>query len=200
MSVFRLYTERKDRENFEAVSLLNELRNIPGNENLSRLRILNRYDVEGLEAQDFEACKNLIFAEPFTDETLEALPDDASNILAVEALPGQYDQRADAAEQCAMLLLGFRPVVRTARIYIFYGDVKNFDGVRKFLINPVEAREAQLEEYQSLEAEYSRPEDVKTIETEKLSELKNLAMSTEDLECCRKYFESEGRDPTETEI
>ena len=200
MSVFRLYTERKDRENFEAVSLLNELRNIPGNENLSRLRILNRYDVEGLEARDFEACKNLIFAEPFTDETLEALPDDASNILAVEALPGQYDQRADAAEQCAMLLLGFRPVVRTARIYIFYGDVKNFDGVRKFLINPVEAREAQLEEYQSLEAEYSRPEDVKTIEIKKLSELKNLAMSPEDLECCRKYFESEGRDPTETEI
>ncbi|MBQ9419614.1 MAG: hypothetical protein IJU31_04475, partial [Synergistaceae bacterium] len=200
MSVFRLYTERKDRENFEAVSLLAELRNIPGNENLSHVRILNRYDAEGLTSEDFKTCQNLIFAEPFTDSILRELPSDADKILAVEFLPGQYDQRADSAEQCAMLLLGVRPVVRTARVYVFYGEINNFEGIKNFLINPVEAREAQLEEYQSLEAKYSRPNDVKNIDIEKFSELRNLAMSQEDLECCKKYFTSENRNPTETEI
>ena len=117
MSVYRLYIERKDRENFEAVSLLNELKNISGNENLSQVKILNRYDVEGLSSETFMTCRHLIFAEPFTDNILNTLPDDYKQILAVEFLPGQYDQRADAAEQCAMLLLGFRPVVRTAKIY-----------------------------------------------------------------------------------
>ena len=202
MQAFRLYTERKDQENFEAVSLRDEIKNIPGNENLSRVRILNRYDVEGLNEENFSKCRHAIFAEPFTDEILESLPRDfeSGKILAVEFLPGQYDQRADAAEQCAMLLLGFRPVVRTARIYIFYGDLKNFEAVKKFLINPVEAREAQLDEYKSLETIYPTPEDVKKIPLNQLTKLQNLAMSSEDLECCRKYFESEGRDPTETEI
>lgn len=202
MQVFRIYTERKDRENFEVLSLLGEIKNIPGNEKVSGLRILNRYDVEGLTDEMFEACKHEIFAEPFTDKILDSLPGDfePGKILAVEYLPGQYDQRADAAEQCAGLLLGFRPVIKTAKIYIFYGELKNLEAVRKFLINPVEAREAQLSEYKSLEAEAPTPDDVKSIELNKLTELKNLAMSREDLECCKKYFELEGRNPTETEI
>jgi len=202
MQVFRIYTERKDKENFEVLSLLDEIKNIPGNENISRVRILNRYDAEGLNNEMFETCKHEIFAEPFTDEILDNLPNDieTGKILAVEFLPGQYDQRADAAEQCAMLLLGFRPVIKTAKIYIFYGDLKNLEAVKKFLINPVEAREAQLNEYKSLETDYPAPSDVKKIPLSKLTELKNLAMSREDLECCRKYFEAEGRDPTETEI
>ncbi len=202
MQIFRIYTERKDRENFEVLSLLDEIKNIPGNENISGVRILNRYDVEGLNNKMFETCKHEIFAEPFTDNILDTLPNDfeTGEILAVEFLPGQYDQRADAAERCAMLLLGFRPVIKTAKIYIFYGDLKNFSAVKKFLINPVEAREAQLSEYKSLEIDYPAPSDVKKIPLNKLTELKNLAMSREDLECCRKYFEAEGRDPTETEI
>ena len=204
MQVFRIYTERKDKENFEVRSLLEEIKDIPGNENISKVRILNRYDVSGanLNNEMLETCKHAIFAEPFTDEILDNLPNDfeAGKILAVEFLPGQYDQRADAAEQCAMLLLGFRPVIKTAKIYIFYGDLKNLEAVKKFLINPVEAREAQLNEYKSLETNYPTPSDVKKIPLNKLSELKNLAMSREDLECCRKYFESEGREPTETEI
>ncbi|MBR2208492.1 MAG: hypothetical protein IJ859_06750, partial [Synergistaceae bacterium] len=204
MQVFRIYTERKDKENFEVRSLLEEIKDIPGNENISKVRILNRYDVSGanLNNEMLETCKHAVFAEPFTDEILDNLPNDfeAGKILAVEFLPGQYDQRADAAEQCAMLLLGFRPVIKTAKIYIFYGDLKNLEAVKKFLINPVEAREAQLNEYKSLETNYPTPSDVKKIPLNKLNELKNLAMSREDLECCRKYFESEGREPTETEI
>ncbi|MBR6901646.1 MAG: hypothetical protein IKN30_06255, partial [Synergistaceae bacterium] len=196
--VFRLYTERKDRNNFEVLSLLNEIKNINGNENISRVRILNRYDVEGLNADMFETCKNSIFAEPFTDDISDTLPNDADKILAVEFLPGQYDQRADAAEQCAMLLLGFRPIVRTAKIYLFYGEINNFEGVKKFLINPVEAREAGWE--LGVRSEELGVKDIKFIELEKLTELKNLAMSAEDLECCKKYFQSEKRNPTETEI
>ena len=161
--VHRLYTERKDKNNFEVQSLLNEVKNIQGNENISRVRILNRYDIQGLDDEMLNECKFTIFSEPFTDEILEFLPDDYDKVLAVEFLPGQYDQRADSAEQCAMLLLGFRPVIRTARIYLFYGELKNFDAVKKFLINPVESREAQLDEYKSLEIDYPVPDDVKTI-------------------------------------
>ena len=177
---------------------MNEIKNFPGNENLSRVRILNRYDIQGLSDKELDSCKYLIFAEPFTDNILQVLPDDANKIFAVEYLPGQYDQRADAAEQCAGLLLGFRPVIKTARIYLFYGDINNFDAIKKILINPVESREAQLNEYESLDLNYSRPDDVKIIDN--LSSLQGLAMSHEDLECCKKYFDSEKRRPTSTEI
>ena len=106
MSVFRIYTERKDKQNFEVMSLLEEIKSIHGNENILgtgdelRLRILNRYDIEGVNNEMLETCKREIFAEPFTDEILTSLPDDfeSGKILAVEFLPGQYDQRADAAE------------------------------------------------------------------------------------------------------
>ena len=196
--VHRLYTERKDKNKFEALSLLGELKNISGNENLSRLRILNRYDIQGLDDKDLDSCKYLIFAESMTDDVIYSLPDDNCKILAVEYLPGQYDSRADSAETCASLLLGFRPIIKTARIYLLYGEVNNLESIKKFLINPVESREAQLTEYDSLDMNYSRPDDVKSIDD--YDSLKNLAMSHEDLECCKRYFDSEGRTPTQTEI
>ena len=175
--VHRLYTERKDS-------------------NDTHRRILNRYDIQGLTDDMLEQCKFSVFADPCTDNILSSLPE-ADYTLAVEYLPGQYDQRADAAEQCAMLLLGFRPVIRTAKIYLFYGDT-DIEALKKELINPVEAREAQLAEYDTLDINYPVPEDVKTVQD--YSELKGLAMSTEDLECCKKYFATEGRMPTLTEI
>ena len=175
--VHRLYTERKDDSN-------------------NTIRVLNRYDIQGLSDEMLEACKFSVFADPCTDNILYSLPE-ARHILAVEYLPGQYDQRADAAEQCAMLLLGFRPVIRTAKIYLFYDDT-DIDAMRKQLINPVEAREAQLGEYDTLDMNYAVPDDVQTVKD--YSELKGLAMSDEDLECCKRYFASEGRMPTRTEI
>ena len=177
---------------------MNEIKILSGNENISQVRILNRYDIQGLSDSELDSCKNLIFSEPFTDNIIENLPGDSNKILAVEYLPGQYDQRADSAEQCAGLLLGFRPVIKTARIYLFYGELNNFDAVKKFLINPVESREAQLNEYDSLDLNYSRPDDVKIIDD--LLSTKGLAMSREDLECCKKYFDSENRKPTAAEI
>ncbi|MBR0151144.1 MAG: phosphoribosylformylglycinamidine synthase [Synergistaceae bacterium] len=193
--VQRIYTERKDPNPPEILSLMNELQHIA---NLTHIRILSRYDIQGLTPTQLNECANSIFAEPFTDNILHSLPNDADYVLAVEYLPGQYDQRADAAEQCAGLLLGFRPTVRTARVYLFYGDIPNFEAVKKHLINPVEAREAQLDEYESLDMDYSRPDDVKTVDD--VMSLQGLAMSREDLECVRKYFASEGRNPTQTEI
>ncbi|MBQ7155790.1 MAG: phosphoribosylformylglycinamidine synthase [Synergistaceae bacterium] len=192
--VHRLYTTRKDTRNPEALSLLQELKA----SGLRDIRIFSRYDVQGLTDEQLSSCKYSIFAEPFTDELTDSLPEKADYILAVEYLPGQYDQRADAAEQCAMLLLGFRPLIRTARVYLCYGDNLDTEALRKFFINPVEAREAQLEEYSSLELDYSRPDDVKTVDD--YGTLHGLAMSPEDLECIKKYFASEGRLPTQTEI
>ncbi|MBQ7544306.1 MAG: phosphoribosylformylglycinamidine synthase [Synergistaceae bacterium] len=192
--VHRLYTTRKDTHNPESQSLLQELRA----SGLEDIRIYSRYDVEGLTDGQLSECRYSVFAEPFTDILAETLPDGADYVLAVEYLPGQYDQRADAAEQCAMLLLGFRPVIRTAKVYLCWGKSLDTEALRKFFINPVEAREAQLEEYDSLEMEYSRPDDVKTVED--YSSLKNLAMSQEDLECIKRYFAALGRQPTRTEI
>ncbi|MBR1438969.1 MAG: hypothetical protein IJ587_10585, partial [Synergistaceae bacterium] len=96
--VHRIYTERKDPLNPETLSLSAELQNLTGS-TFNRIRILNRYDVQGLDDSQAAVCTDSIFAEPFTDNVLTSLPDDADEVLAVEYLPGQYDQRADSAEQ-----------------------------------------------------------------------------------------------------
>ena len=191
--VHRIYTERKEPD----TSLLNEIRDITGL-SFERVRVLNRYDIEGLNDSQLNECRTSIFAEPFTDNTFDTLPEDADEVIAVEYLPGQFDQRAEAAEQCALLLLGFRPTVRTAKVYLFYGRTPNLEAVKKFLINPVEAREAQLDEYTTLETEYPVAPDIETVDD--VMSVEGLAMSREDLECVKKYFDSEGRKPTWTEI
>lgn len=195
--VRRIYTERRDSQSPETLSLLAEIRTLKGSQNITNLRILNRYDVQGLSDSQLEECRDTIFAEPFTDNVLTAIPE-ADYVLAVEYLPGQYDQRADAAEQCAGLLLGFRPVIRTARVYLFYGETSDFMAVKKHIINPVEAREAQLAEYESLSADYPVPDDVGNVDD--VMSLKGLAMSSEDLLCVKKYFDDEGRKPTQSEV
>ena len=195
--VHRIYTERKDSRNTEASSLLAEIRTLKGCVGISGVRILSRYDVQGLTDSQLAECRDSIFAEPFTDNVLASLPS-ADYTLAVEYLPGQYDQRADSAEQCAGLLLGFRPVVRTAKVYLLYGKALDISAIKKHLINPVEAREAQLAEYDSLEADYPVPDDVMTVDD--VMSLEGLAMSREDLACVKAYFDAEGRNPTRAEI
>ncbi len=192
--VHRLYTSRKNIHNHENQSLLDEL----SYTGLKDILIFNRYDVQGLTEQQLKICTSSVFAEPFTDNVSTSIPDNADYVLAVEFLPGQYDQRADSAQQCITLLTGTRAIVRTARVYLFYGEGLNTEALRKFFINPVESREAQLGEYSSLEMNYAIPENVKTVAD--YEALHGLAMSAEDLECIREYFANEGRKPTHTEI
>ena len=209
--VHRLYVEKKPPFAREAEALCAEFRGVLGIAGLERVRVLNRYDVEGLEAEALSACVGAVFADPCTDDVLEALPE-APHVLAVEYLPGQYDQRADAAEQCIELLLGRRrPTVRTARVYLLWGVLSDADlaAVRKHLINPVESREAQLAECDALEALYPTPPDVPVLTgfremdegaARALIESHGLAMSAADLACCAAHFREEGRDPTLTEL
>ena len=209
--VHRLYVEKKPPFAREAEALCAEFRGVLGVAGLERVRVLNRYDVEGLEAEALFACVGAVFADPCTDDVLEALPE-APHVLAVEYLPGQYDQRADAAEQCIELLLGCRrPTVRTARAYLLWGSLSDADiaAVRKHLINPVESREAQLAEYDALEALCPAPPDVPVLTgfremdeaaVRALIESHGLAMSAADLACCAAHFREEGRDPTLTEL
>ena len=209
--VHRLYVEKKPSFAREAEALCAEFRGVLGIAGLERVRVLNRYDVEGLEAEALSACVGAVFADPCTDDVLEALPE-APHVLAVEYLPGQYDQRADAAEQCIELLLGRRrPTVRTARVYLLWGVLSDADlaAVRKHLINPVESREAQLAECDALEALYPTPPDVPVLTgfremdegaARALIESHGLAMSAADLACCAAHFREEGRDPTLTEL
>lgn len=159
--------------------------------------VFNRYDIDGLTPEQLEQCKYLVFAEGLTDEITSELPV-GGYVLGVEYQPGQYDQRADSAEQCVSLLLGIRPVIRTARIYVFNGEIDS-EAVKKSLINPVEAREADLGEALTLRSDrsdYPVAPDVlswseRITEYSQLSGLAILSMSREDLAKCEEYFSAE---------
>ena len=208
--IHRLYVEKKEPFQQEAASLCAELRDVVGVASLERVRILNRYDVEGVDAKTLNACRHAVFAEPQTDYLPNGLPESVLT-LAVEYLPGQYDQRADAAEQCVALLAGTRPTVRTARVYLLYGALsdRDFAAVKKRLINPVECREAQLGPYRTLAADYARPGPISVLQgfrwckdpaLAELIEEYGLSLTLDDLRCCRDHFQNERRDPTLTEL
>ena len=116
--VYRIYVEKKPGFDGEAQGLLHELVDLVGIQNLTGLRLLNRYDVEGIDAVLFQQAVPTVFSEPPVDVTYDKLPD-AKNVFAVEYLPGQFDQRADSASECIQLLSqGERPAVRSARVYL----------------------------------------------------------------------------------
>ncbi len=212
--VFRLYVEKREGERFEAESLLYDLRTFLGIEGLQSLRVLNRYDAEGIDAELFLKCKSSVFAEPQLDVVYDELPDMGEDfVLAVEYLPGQFDQRADSAAQCIQIISrSERPTVRSARIYALGGalSAEEREKIKRYLINPVESREATLEKAESLKLQWTEPEDTPTIDgfcaldergIEKLHSDMGLAMDTKDLEHCRRYFSNiEGREPTLTEL
>lgn len=211
MTVFRIYVEKKRAYNVEAENLAKEIRDflkIPG---LMDLRIVNRYDIEGINEDLFQRSKDMILSSPVTDELYDRLPS-ADYIIAMESLPGQFDQRADSAAHMIQLLSkGELPRVRTARILLLFGELaeKDIDSIENYIINPIESRKAQLEAYESLLKQEEVPKDVETMEgfiNMSLEEGKafledhNLAMDLDDLLFCRDYFNKEGRDPSYTEI
>ena len=211
--VFRVYVEKKKELANEAMSLLSDVRSLIGIKGLTDVRIVNRYDAENITKELFEHSKATVFSEPQTDLVSEDVnTDGAAVVFAVEYLPGQFDQRADSAAQCIQIISQTeRPTIRTAKVYVLYGELSDADvaEIKKYVINPVEAREAALELPKTLKAEYEIPTTVKTldgfIDLDKnglagfVSEY-GLAMDTDDIEFCQNYFKNEGRNPTITEI
>ena len=157
--VYRIYVEKKPGFDGEAQGLLHELVELVGIANLKGLRLLNRYDVEGIDRDLFDQAIPTVFSEPPVDVTYDELPA-AQTVFAVEYLPGQFDQRADSASQCIQLLSqGERPDVRSARVYLLEGPLtgEDLDAIKKYVINPVEAREASLERRDTLKMEFAIP-------------------------------------------
>ena len=209
--VYRVYVEKKEGLQHEAAGLMGELRSLLGLTNLAGLRVLNRYDVELASDALFDRAVRTVFSEPQVDNTYFDLPSGCA--FAVEPLPGQYDQRADSASQCIQLMTkGDRPAVRTAKVYLLEGQLTEEDvlKIKKYLINPVECREASLETTNTLVSAYAVPQTVATVEgfnamddaalTQLLGKL-GLAMDCDDLKFLQNYFrDEEHRDPTITEI
>ena len=212
MSVKRIYVEKMPEYAVEAKQLLWEIRHILLIKNITGMRFLNRYDVEGVADDLYNTCKPIVFSEPQVDVTYDALPEGGKAVFAVEYLPGQYDQRAASCEECIQLVGQCeRPTVRTARVYILDGDFteEELNRVKKHVINPVESREADLAEKQTLQQVYDTPDTVETLTgfttmdmdaVQEFVKKYGLAMDKDDLAFCRDYFAGEKRDPTLTEI
>ena len=211
--VFRIYVEKKMRFEHDAHFLRAEINNLLEIKGLESLRIVNRYDAENIDKKLFETAVKTVFSEPQTDHTSDTLDTaGAAAVFAVEYLPGQFDQRADSAAQCiALISQKEKPLVRSAKVYILYGQLSDADvaAIKKYVINPVEAREADLKEYATLKTEYAVPTEVETLKgftsldragLEEFVKKYALAMDGDDAEFCRDYFLSEKRDPTITEI
>ncbi len=209
--VYRIYVAKKAEFANEALSLKNEIENLLKINGVKTLSVINRYDVEDIEKSLFDKCVNSVFSEPQIDDAFTNLPK-ADYIFAVEPLPGQFDQCADSAAQCVQLFsAGNRPVVKTAKVYAINGKLSESElsAIKKYVINPVECREADLAEKETLAIQYSVPSAVETLDgfnkynQEQLASFlkeKGLAMDIDDLKFLQAYFVKENRDPTITEI
>ena len=210
--VYRVFVEKKEGLDNEAKGLLNEAKTLLGMERLENVRLFNRYDAENITEDLFRYAVKTVFSEPQLDTASPSVQLPGAYVFAVEALPGQFDQRADSAAQCIQIISqGERPLIRTAKVYALYGaltdgDIREF---KKYVINPVECREASLDVPETLAIRYDIPTEVATLTGfTKLSrdELADfiarygLAMDLDDIAFCQSYFRKEGRDPTITEI
>ncbi|MBQ8344342.1 MAG: phosphoribosylformylglycinamidine synthase [Clostridia bacterium] len=210
--VYRVYVEKKKGLENEANALYSEIKTFLGIKNIDKVRIMNRYDVENITKELFDYSVKTVFSEPQLDNVYFTLENDGAVVFATEYLPGQFDQRADSAAQCIQLISkGDKPSVQSARVYMLYGTLSDSEikAIKKHVINPVEAREASLEEKDTIKAEYDIPEDVKIIDgfidldKDGLAAFVKsyaLAMDNDDIKFCQDYFKSEGRNPTVTEI
>lgn len=215
MAVYRIYVEKKEPFAVEAKSSLNDVKTTLKMLGAESIRIINRYDVEGITEEQFKKAQPTVFSEPSIDDIYFELPTAQENehIFAIEYLPGQFDQRADSCAQCIQILVqGDRPVVKNARVYIVKGELSSEDitTLKAYFINPVECREASLDTVSSLQMSYEAKTSVKTLNgftsldraglEDFISEY-GLAMDIDDIAFCQEYFKAaEKRDPTITEI
>nr|WP_304509346.1 phosphoribosylformylglycinamidine synthase [Anaerotignum sp.] len=210
--VYRIFVEKKQGLTAEADALRHDIVNLLGIENLTGLRLFNRYDVENIEKDLFDYCKTTVFSEPQLDDLRDALPNEDAVVFAVEYLPGQFDQRANSAAECIQIISKKeRPLVRTAKVYFLFGklSVEEISAIKKYVINPVEAREATLNTFETLAVQYEIPTEVATIDgflqldeagLDGFVKHMGLAMDLDDIKVCQAYFKEEDRDPTITEI
>ncbi len=210
--VYRIFVEKKAAFAQEAAQLKRELCETLGIKGLTGVRVLNRYDAEDISAELFSHAVSTVFSEPQVDVAAPEAELSGARVFAVEYLPGQFDQRADSAAQCIQLISQQqRPLVRSAKVYALYGEIsdEDFEKIKRYVINPVEAREAAQEKPATLRTEYPVPTSVKTLTgftgldregLESFIREYGLAMDAGDIAFCRDYFLSEGRDPTITEI
>lgn len=207
-----LYVEKREAFAGKGRELLHEFRDVLMIPNVESVRVINRYLVEDLSDDAFATAKECIFSEPPTDDVYEEMDLDGKTVIAVEYLPGQFDQRANSAEECLRFIAHDEaPTVRSAVLYILEGDLTGEDlaKIKDFLINPVESREAALEIPETLKAVYPEPQPVVTLdgfiekndsELEDFLKSYGLAMDLEDLKMVRDYFKGEDRNPTVAEI
>ena len=215
MSVRRIFVEKKPEFAVKAGELKEELEKYLGISHVKGVRVLVRYDVENLSEETYRQALGTIFSEPPVDLVYEEeFPKNPGDmVFSVEYLPGQFDQRADSAEQCVKLLRAEEePVIRTATTYVITAPLtaEQEAAIKSFCINPVDSREAGEEKPETLTVEFAVPEDIKTfagfsaMEESALKALYdslNLAMTFKDFLHIQTYYrEEEHRDPTVTEI
>lgn len=213
--VRRLFVEKKSGFDVEAQHLLKNIKDNLGIDPLENIRVINRYDVSGISKDEFERAKRTIFSEPNVDNVYDDALEisDDERVLAIEFLPGQYDQRADSAAQCIQILTQKeKPIVHVAKLLLLKGKIndEDFDKIKGYCINSVDSREATLEKPESLEMETIAPKDVMILEgfihrdRDEIASFREefgFAMNIDDLVFCRDYFrDTEKRNPTVTEI
>ena len=210
--VYRIFVEKKDGFNNEAKSLYSDITEFLGIKRLNKLRIFNRYDAENISEKIFDYAIKTVFSEPQLDNVYKELNINKAFIFATEYLPGQFDQRAESASQCIQIISqGKKPLIKTAKVYALYGNLtkKDIEEIKKYIINPVEMREANFLKPGTLKEKYKIPKTVKILkgfinlkDKELFDFIKSydLAMDFDDLKFCREYFLSEKRNPTITEI
>ena len=216
MSVYRCYVEKKTPFATEAHGVKSDLKIALMNDDVESVRVINRYDIENIDEEDYKMAEKTIFSEPQVDTLYEEVaptPAGDEYVLAVEYLPGQFDQRADSASQCIQLAtMKQKPDVRSARLYYIKGNLTEDDKekIKKTLINPVEAREAKLEKPETIQQVYEKPELPEVLEgfieldekgLEDFRSENGLAMDLADIKFLQDYFKNEEkRDPRITEI
>ena len=216
MSVYRCYSVKKPGFDVEARGLCRALQEQLGVQGLKSVTVLNRYDADQISQDVYDQAKSIVFSEPQVDTVYDEtfpVPGHPHSILAVEALPGQFDQRADSAAQCIQLMAGVeRPLIAYAKVYLLEGELSSadLDKIRDYLINPVESRQAAMDKPETLVRTHEAPDHVAVLEgftaldegglSDLLSQL-GLAMDLDDLKFLQAYFrDQEKRDPTITEV
>lgn len=211
--IYRIFVESKPGTNPAANNLLNQIREFLNIKTVEKIRIINRYDVEGIEKEVFDRAVTNIFAQPPIDNFFQELKLEADEkAFAVSFLPGQFDQRADSAAMCIQMLSQVeKPNVIYSCVYIVKGNVNeaDFDKIKNYLINPVEAHEVSMDIPKSLEIKVGEAATIPVLEgfidynKNKLLDYldKNqCAMDFEDIKLVQEYFKSKDRNPTETEL